>query len=64
MNQIKNSLGLIENESGAVTVDWVVLTAALVAIAIGVVSIFQPGANSSANQVSQAISSVVSGTLN
>ena len=43
------------DEQGAVTVDWVVLTAAIVGICLGVISIFGPGTGSSANFVSGVI---------
>lgn len=52
------------DETGAVTVDWVVLTAAIMLMGVGVIAIFQPGANSSANAVSSAITSTVSTLMN
>ena len=47
------------DDQGAVTVDWVVLTAAIVLMGIGVLAIFGPGADSSANAVSGAITTTV-----
>ncbi len=40
-----------KNESGAVTVDWVVLTAAIVGIAIAVLAIISGGINTAANGI-------------
>ncbi|MEX0969000.1 MAG: hypothetical protein WD046_00995 [Paracoccaceae bacterium] len=51
------------DEHGAVTVDWVVLTATMVVMGVGVIAIFAPGANSSANTVSGAITSTVTALL-
>ena len=45
----------LRDERGAVTVDWVVLTAAIVGICLGVTAIFGPGTGSSANFVSGVI---------
>ena len=39
------------DESGAVTVDWVVLTAALVAIAIAVVTLISDGVETASNGI-------------
>ncbi|UPH71456.1 hypothetical protein LGT41_0001165 [Abyssibius alkaniclasticus] len=52
------------DDAGAVTVDWVVLTAVMVVMGVGVIAIFAPGANSSANEVSAAITDSVSSLLN
>lgn len=40
-----------KDDSGAVTVDWVVLTAAIVGIGIAVVAAVRPGPQAVANQV-------------
>lgn len=40
-----------KNESGAVTVDWVVLTAAIVGIAIAVLTIIAGGINTASNAI-------------
>lgn len=41
--------------SGAVTVDWVVLTAALVLIGVAAVSIYRPGVNAAAADINDAV---------
>ena len=47
-----------EDESGAVTVDWVVLTAAVVVLGSGVVSVISPGLTSTSSYItSQIVSS-------
>ena len=61
MNFIKK---LSRDEAGAVTVDWVVLTAAMVVMGVGVIAIFAPGANSSANTVSTAITDSIAPLMN
>ena len=52
------------DENGAVTVDWVVLTATIVVMGVGVIAIFAPGANSSADAVSTAITNTVATLMN
>ncbi len=44
-----------ENESGAVTVDWVVLTAAIVGIAIAVLTVVSGGINSASTSISSGL---------
>lgn len=44
-----------KDESGAVTVDWVVLTAAIVGIAIAVVAVIRGGVNATATEISNAL---------
>jgi len=39
------------DESGAVTVDWVVLTAALVGLGLAVILAIQPGIQGAANEI-------------
>ncbi len=46
---IKFLSGFLANESGAITVDWVVLTAALVGMALGVVAIVSTAAQDPAD---------------
>ena len=50
---------LIENfrndEAGAVTVDWVVLTAAIVGLGLAVIASVRTGANSVANQIQTSL---------
>ena len=61
--EVKFLKKFFRDESGAVTVDWVVLTAAMVGIAISVVSLLEPGLNSAADDVSGAITTTVSSVL-
>ncbi|MBM2577803.1 hypothetical protein JQC91_15965 [Jannaschia sp. Os4] len=51
---IKN---FIASESGAVTVDWVVLTAALVGLGLAVMGVVSTGVQSASNQIGGALSS-------
>ncbi|MEM8773717.1 MAG: hypothetical protein AAGF53_01710 [Pseudomonadota bacterium] len=44
-------------EDGAITVDWVVLTAAIVGLGVGVISTVGTGADSVANAASAGIAS-------
>ncbi|MEM9011864.1 MAG: hypothetical protein AAGE18_11595 [Pseudomonadota bacterium] len=46
------------DENGAVTVDWVVLTAAIVGLGIGVISVIEGGVGTLASNISDAVSSV------
>ena len=46
-----------DDESGAVTVDWVVLAAAIVVLGSGVVSVISPGLQSGAGYVASVVSS-------
>jgi len=54
MNLVKS---FTSNESGAVTVDWVVLTAAIVGIAIAVLTVVSGGLNSASNTVNDQLNS-------
>jgi Flp pilus assembly pilin Flp len=47
-----------KDESGAVTVDWVVLTAALVGIAIVVLGIVSNGINSTASRITSGLNAI------
>lgn len=47
----------LQDDSGAVTVDWVVLTAAIVGLGIAVVSTIGGGTDSLATEVSSTFSS-------
>lgn len=63
MNTFKNFLG---NESGAVTVDWVVLTAAIVGLGLAVITSVRSGVQALGTDISNSLTSasVVSlGTL-
>lgn len=46
-----------KDESGAVTVDWVVLTAAIVGIAIAVVAVIKGGVDATATEIADALTS-------
>jgi Flp pilus assembly pilin Flp len=55
------------DEAGAVTVDWVVLTAAIVGLGLAVIASVRTGANSVASQIQSSLTSasvVALGTLN
>ncbi len=56
--KIRNARRLIEDESGAVTVDWVVLTAAVVILAIGAISVLDTGIAGLVTQIDAALSGV------
>ena len=51
----------INDESGAVTVDWVVLTAAIVGIAIAVLTVIAGGINTASNEINNDLISDSSG---
>jgi hypothetical protein len=44
-----------EDEDGAVTVDWVVLTAAIVTLGVGALSIISPSLTAGAEQISGVV---------
>ena len=46
-----------KDESGAVTVDWVVLTAAIVGIAIAVIAIIKVGVDATASEINTVLTS-------
>ncbi|CTQ48416.1 hypothetical protein [Jannaschia donghaensis] len=48
----------IVSESGAVTVDWVVLTAALVGLALAVTSVVSGGIEDLAKDISRVLSNI------
>ncbi len=52
------------DESGAVTVDWVVLTAALVGLGLAVILAIQPGIESAATSINEDLSSANAVSLN
>jgi len=51
------------NESGAVTVDWVVLTAAIVGLGLAVVTSVRTGVSSLGTNISTSLSSASVATL-
>ena len=60
MTMIKTFLA---NESGAVTVDWVVLTAAIVGLGLAVVTSVRSGVSSLGTSISNSLSSASVATL-
>ncbi|MEX5729631.1 Flp pilus assembly pilin Flp [Rhodovulum iodosum] len=48
----------VQDEDGAVTVDWIVLTAFVVGMALAVVAIFVPGPTNIASNISNAIAGI------
>lgn len=46
---------LLRDEDGAVTVDWVVLTGAIVGLSIGVISIMSSGPVNIGNKISDSL---------
>jgi Flp pilus assembly pilin Flp len=57
MKLFANLKAFAANESGAVTVDWVVLTAAIVGLGIAVITAVRTGTNSVAGQIQSALTS-------
>lgn len=55
LSQIKS---FISSESGAVTVDWVVLTAALVGLGLAVMSVVSGGVENLSNDIGQSLTDV------
>lgn len=49
---------LVSDESGAVTVDWVVLTAAIVGLAVGVISSVKSGPEGIAETISDKVAEI------
>lgn len=47
-----------ESESGAVTVDWVVLTAAVVGMGVGVMLLFNSGPSNVATNISNEVAAI------
>ena len=52
-----------QDDTAAVTVDWVVLTAGIVGMTLLVISIIEPGLNSSADAITVGISTAVADGL-
>lgn len=63
MKLLKMTKVFVKDEDGAVTVDWVVLTAAIVGIAIAVAATIETGLNNAANQIDTALTGVISGAV-
>ncbi|MGY6705208.1 Flp family type IVb pilin [Roseinatronobacter sp.] len=62
MKLFANIKNFAADESGAVTVDWVVLTAAIVGLGIAVIASVQGGVNTLANSISEAVGETAIGT--
>ena len=52
---MKLFIKFLSNESGAVTVDWVVLTAAIVGIAMATISLISEGIQDAANGINNEL---------
>lgn len=62
---MKNLINLFaKDEDAAVTVDWVVLTAAVVGIAIAVAATIETGLNDAATAIGTGLTSTISTALN
>ncbi len=59
MKLFKLNKTFVADEEGAVTVDWVVLTAALVGIAIAVLAIIRGGLNTAASDINTALGEAI-----
>ena len=59
-SQIKN---FVADDSGAVTVDWVVLTAAIVGLGLAVITSVRSGVSSLGTNISNSLSSASVATL-
>ncbi len=57
MDKLKLAKRFQKDEDGAVTVDWVVLTAAIVGLAIAVIASVRGGVNSLGQNISERIES-------
>ncbi len=56
MKLFKLAKNFKNDESGAVTVDWVVLTAALVGLGLAVIAVVSGGLNTAANSINTSLS--------
>ncbi len=59
MNLFKLTKNFAKDDSGAVTVDWVVLTAALVGIALALVSTINDGLTVASEQIEAEITAAI-----
>lgn len=60
LNMIKN---FAADESGAVTVDWVVLTAAVVGLGLAVLSVVRPGISTMSNNINTQLNKDIKTTF-
>ena len=63
MTIFSNIKAFAANESGAVTVDWVVLTAAIVGLGLAVISSVRTGVGALATDISTSLSGATVATL-
>ncbi|UPH71455.1 pilus assembly protein [Abyssibius alkaniclasticus] len=63
MKLLKMTKLFAKDEDGAVTVDWVVLTAAIVGIAIAVAATIETGLNNAAVDIDEALTGVIAGAV-
>ena len=61
MDFLKLSKRFNEDEDGAVTVDWVVLTAAIVVLGIAVIASVREGVNTLGSTISETVASLTAG---
>ena len=59
MKLFKMSEKFVKDTSGAVTVDWVVLTAALVGIAVALIATIESGITTASTQIRDQITSAM-----
>lgn len=59
MKMLKIKNWFVKDEDGAVTVDWVVLTAAIVGIGIVVLNIIRGGINDAASDIYDALTAAI-----
>ncbi len=60
--KFKNLFRFLRDESAAVTVDWVVLTAAIVGLGVAVIGTIKTGSETTATNVRNAIVEIAVGT--
>jgi Flp pilus assembly pilin Flp len=60
--KFKNMFRFLRDESAAVTVDWVVLTAAIVGLGVAVIGTIKTGSETTAANVRNAIVEIAVGT--
>jgi Flp pilus assembly pilin Flp len=58
MRIMRKLAAFFKNEAGAVTVDWVVLTALVVLLAVGVVTTVRPATNNLAHNIAHALNAI------
>jgi Flp pilus assembly pilin Flp len=61
MKLFKLKKTFVEDEDGAVTVDWVVLTAAIVGIAVAVLALIRNGVNKAATDIYNELTKAIVG---